>query len=126
MRMDAENRLVGLMVSHDFSLLVGLMAILKAGDAFVPIDPKYPAERVDFIIRDCEIEILITEQEWLEIASQIAERNPSIQHLICVDCAEQAGGRTTGAQLHDYRDYMSATPSTVSTESDPDRLAYVI
>ena len=37
-----------------------LLGILKAGAAYVPLDPEYPVDRVAFILRDCEAEVLVT------------------------------------------------------------------
>ena len=43
--------------------LVALLAILKSGAAYVPLDPEYPAERVNFILSDCGAKTLVTTKE---------------------------------------------------------------
>ncbi|HKG78331.1 MAG TPA: amino acid adenylation domain-containing protein, partial [Pyrinomonadaceae bacterium] len=77
--------LIGLMADESSGLLVGLMGILKSGHAFVPIDPAYPAERVEFILNECGVEILITERKYQANARQFCEHCTSLQHIICLD-----------------------------------------
>ena len=45
----------------NLNLPVAIYGVLKAGAAYVPIDPLAPAERISFIMNDCQIECLITE-----------------------------------------------------------------
>src|SRR5262249_45870715 len=85
----SSRSLVGLMADRSPNLLVGLMAILKAGSAVVPIDPKHPLERMDFIIKDCDIEILITERRYLEKAEKLSNANGSLKHVGCIDDVDQ-------------------------------------
>ena len=53
--------LIGLCVDRSPRMLVGMLAILKAGAAYVPIDPKFPVERQTFILEDANISHLLTE-----------------------------------------------------------------
>ncbi|PPK63149.1 non-ribosomal peptide synthetase [Actinokineospora auranticolor] len=54
---------VGLALRRTPSLLVGILGVLKAGAAYVPLDPAYPAERLTFMLDDAEIAYLVTEAE---------------------------------------------------------------
>ncbi|HRI67280.1 MAG TPA: condensation domain-containing protein, partial [Polyangium sp.] len=56
---------VGLCVERSVDMLVGLLGILKAGAAYVPLDPSYPAERLCYMLADAGISILVT-QSYLE------------------------------------------------------------
>jgi amino acid adenylation domain-containing protein len=55
--------LVGICVERSVSMVVGLLAILKAGAAYVPLDTEYPKERLAFIIEDTQISVLLTTQK---------------------------------------------------------------
>ncbi len=63
--------LVGLCVDRSPSMAAGIWAILKAGGAFVPLDPAYPAERLAFLIADSAAPVVLVEPTW-----PIAARRP--------------------------------------------------
>ncbi|WP_141758786.1 non-ribosomal peptide synthetase, partial [Duganella sp. HH105] len=51
---------VGIAVERSFEMVVGLLAILKAGAAYVPLDPEYPADRLTYMQEDSGIALLLT------------------------------------------------------------------
>lgn len=55
------NRLVAVCCDRSIEMIVAIIATLKAGCAYVPIDPAYPAERIQFILKDTGAAILLTE-----------------------------------------------------------------
>ncbi|MEL6496506.1 MAG: amino acid adenylation domain-containing protein [Cyanobacteria bacterium J06623_7] len=59
----AGKSLVGVYLDRDSSLVVTLLAILKAGAAYVPLDPRYPSERLNYIINHGNISYIITRQD---------------------------------------------------------------
>ena len=54
---------VGIVLERSVELIVAELAVLKCGAAYVPIDPAFPAERKNFIIRDCEAKIVLSIEE---------------------------------------------------------------
>jgi len=52
--------LVGVCMGRSLDLTVGLLAVLKAGGACVPLDPTYPPERLAFMVRDAAIATVLT------------------------------------------------------------------
>jgi amino acid adenylation domain-containing protein len=56
------NVLVGLCVERSFEMVVGLLGILKAGGTYVPLDPDYPPERLNFMLEDAQPPVLVTRQ----------------------------------------------------------------
>ncbi|HSE18129.1 MAG TPA: amino acid adenylation domain-containing protein [Pyrinomonadaceae bacterium] len=52
--------LVGLCVERSLELVIGMLGILKAGGAFVPLDPSYPRERLQFMIDDAKPAVILT------------------------------------------------------------------
>lgn len=54
-------------------MIVGLLGIMKAGGAYVPIDPAYPESRLQYILEDAQIKVLVTQeklqQKWLYLHS---------------------------------------------------------
>ena len=52
---------VGICVERSLEMVVGLLAIQKAGGAYVPIDPTLPTERINYILEDSQVPILLTQ-----------------------------------------------------------------
>lgn len=55
------NTLVGISVERSLEMVIGLYGILKAGGAYLPIDPTYPAERIEYMLEDSQVPILLTQ-----------------------------------------------------------------
>ena len=69
-----EDR-VGICVERRIEMAVGLLAILKAGAAYVPLDPKYPRERLEYTLKDAAVKALLTEDRLKEVfAERVGER----------------------------------------------------
>ncbi|MFN6441574.1 MAG: amino acid adenylation domain-containing protein [Nostoc sp. DedSLP01] len=58
--------LVGLCVERSPLMVIGLLAILKAGSAYVPLDPEYPTERLSFMLDDTQVPVLLTQKQLLD------------------------------------------------------------
>ncbi len=57
--------LVGIATERSFDMIVGLLAILKAGGGYVPLDPDYPASRLARMLEDVELPVLLTRDRLL-------------------------------------------------------------
>lgn len=91
------NDLVAIIADRSLELIAGIYGILKAGAAYVPIDPAYPKERIAYIIRNSQASLVLIQPqlreagilegdqlEWLELldihtGSQVQESIPSLQ-----------------------------------------------
>ncbi|NEP04862.1 MAG: amino acid adenylation domain-containing protein [Okeania sp. SIO4D6] len=60
------NVKVGICVERSLEMVIGLLGILKAGGAYVPIDASYPAERLNYMLGDTAVPILLTSESILE------------------------------------------------------------
>ncbi|SHL87101.1 non-ribosomal peptide synthetase [Mucilaginibacter sp. OK098] len=63
----AINEKVGVMAGRSVVQITGLLAVLKVGGCYVPLDPDYPEERLNFIIKDSGINIVITHSRFAGI-----------------------------------------------------------
>ncbi|MBR8664605.1 bacitracin non-ribosomal peptide synthetase BacC [Bacillus paralicheniformis] len=53
------DMIVGVMAERSVEMIVGMLAVLKAGGAYLPIDPEYPEDRIRYMIEDSGISILL-------------------------------------------------------------------
>ena len=67
--------LIGLSVARSAEMMIGLLGIMKAGGAYLPLDPEYPLERLHFILEDAQAPLLITQEklrgQWDGFAGKI-------------------------------------------------------
>ncbi|MGB7605975.1 MAG: amino acid adenylation domain-containing protein, partial [Lutisporaceae bacterium] len=56
------DAMVGIMAERSIEMVIGIMAILKVGGAYVPIDPEYPEDRIAYILADSDASILLTQR----------------------------------------------------------------
>ncbi|HEY0728959.1 MAG TPA: non-ribosomal peptide synthetase, partial [Pyrinomonadaceae bacterium] len=61
---------VGVLVDRSVELIVALLAILKAGGTYVPLDGSYPAQRLRFMLEDAGVTLLLTQREQPEILTE--------------------------------------------------------
>ncbi|HKS35991.1 MAG TPA: amino acid adenylation domain-containing protein [Verrucomicrobiae bacterium] len=114
------DALVGLCVERSPVMVVGLLGVLKAGGAYLPLDPAYPRERLAFMLEDSGASVLLTQKkllaslpkhkvrkichdsEWRLISRESAER-PSVgalpEHLAYVLYTSGSTGKPKGVQI---------------------------
>ncbi|PYV65120.1 MAG: non-ribosomal peptide synthetase, partial [Acidobacteria bacterium] len=61
----SAETLIGLYLDRSLDMMVALLGILKAGAAYVPLDPVYPKERIAFIVEDSGVSVLITQEHLI-------------------------------------------------------------
>jgi amino acid adenylation domain-containing protein len=59
------ERLVGIYFDRSLDMVVGLLAILKAGAGYVPLDPTYPKERLAFMLEDANVAVVVTQEKLI-------------------------------------------------------------
>ena len=93
-------------MDRSLEMLVGLLAVLKAGGAYLPLDPEYPPERIAFMIEDSQARAVLTQNPLLNRLPETAART------ICLDADSAFFSLESGENLQ--------------VRAVPDNLAYVI
>jgi amino acid adenylation domain-containing protein len=57
---------VGIMSGRNIELILGILAIMKAGGAYLPLDPTIPAERLEYMLQDSEAKLLLLEEKFMD------------------------------------------------------------
>jgi len=73
---------IGIYLNRSIETAISIFGILQAGGVYVPIDPKAPVTRSQFLIEDCEIKILITQLAQRKKISQITKDKNNIHTII--------------------------------------------
>ncbi|TGV18051.1 amino acid adenylation domain-containing protein, partial [Mesorhizobium sp. M00.F.Ca.ET.186.01.1.1] len=103
-----KNEIVGIMAERSLAMIIGLLAIEKAGAAYLPIDPATPAERIQYLLEDSGARLVLTQTKLIE-------------QMTFTDTAEIA--------VHDLEDevqYASYERTNPGVPLLPDDLAYVL
>ena len=98
--------LVGIFTDRSIEMLVGLLAVLKAGGAYLPLDPEYPPERIRFMIEDSQARVVLTQNSLLHRLPDTAAQT------ICLDA--------------DCSAFSNESSENVQSPALADNLAYVI
>lgn len=67
--------LVGVLLTRSVELIVSVVAILKCGAAYLPVDPEYPTERIRTILNESQTRFLISNEKSLEKFTHVSARN---------------------------------------------------
>lgn len=103
---------VGIYLDKRLETVVASFAAPAAGGVFVPINPILKAEQVGFIVRDCEVRVLITSRDRLATLQPVLAQCPSLRHVVLVDAADLGAPADagTGANCVRYADLLDASP----------------
>ncbi|HEY9116149.1 MAG TPA: amino acid adenylation domain-containing protein [Bacteroidales bacterium] len=97
---------IGIMVERSERMIIGILAILKSGGAYLPVDPNYPIERIKFLINDSKMQVLLSENQF------IPKINKELSGINCINL--ESDENYTG---------NSSNPSNINKPND---LVYVI
>ncbi len=95
---------VGIMMTHSLEMAVAILAVLKAGAAYLPIDPSYPLERIQYMVKDSRARIVL-------VNPGLGER-PDLDSLVVT--------------LDARTDIGEGGEQNMKLEVAPDNLAYLI
>ncbi len=98
-----SDSIVAIMVEKSLDMIVGIMGVLKSGGAYLPIDPEYPKDRIEYMLEDSEAIMLLTQKSISTDISYSGE-------IIILDEYET---------LHEDKNNLEAIVK-------PDNLAYII
>ncbi len=106
-----EKTLVAICLERSVEMVVGILAVLKAGGAYIPLDPSYPIERLSFMLSDSQVSLLISHSSLINNFKQLTNDKEKIT-IISIDS--------------DWKFVKQESPENPINTSKADNLAYVI
>jgi len=103
-----NNSIVGVMQNRSFEMIISILAVLKAGGAYIPIDPEYPEDRISYMLSNSKSPVLISAKHL----------NDKIRNI-------NFNGNVIFADLDNTQIY-SLPNDNIKNISTPDDLSYII
>lgn len=76
-----NSNVIGLMFYRSFEMIIAMLAVLKLGAAYLPLDPAYPKERIDYILKDSNCNFLLKSNDISFKNEDIRTLNVSEKYL---------------------------------------------
>lgn len=115
---------VGIYLPKSIDSLASVFGVLKAGAAYVPVDPYAPAARGAYILNDCSVRTVIMERRfWDKFQAALCQLGGYIAHPILLD--DVGGGRFLAEALA-RQQAQDPAPVAAAVASSPEDLAYIL
>jgi amino acid adenylation domain-containing protein len=109
-----NEALVGVLLERSIELVIALLAVLKAGGAYIPLDPSFPKDRLSFMLEDSRAAVLITQESLLDTAPVSNAVTVCLDRLLPFNNAEITGP-PRGAVHAQQRAYVIYTSGSTGT-----------
>ena len=99
---------VGILQSSSKEVIPSILGVLKAGGAFLNLDPNLPQDRLLYMLKDAGVNYLITEKNLVSLANRLQWRG-GVDHIICINSHniyQERGGLTNELMRKDLWDYI--------------------
>ncbi|HKY68505.1 MAG TPA: AMP-binding protein, partial [Acidimicrobiales bacterium] len=124
---------VGVQAEKSLESVVALYGAMKAGAAYVPLDPAAPAARLGFIAADCGIRVLCSPSSLAASWAGLVDAGAPLEHVVALDVGQvveggpgaEAPAVPHGVTLHGGADLAGFEPVTAARTIDDD-LAYIL
>ena len=100
---------VGICVRPSIEMVVGLLAILKAGGTYVPLDHSYPKERLTFMLEDAHVAVLLTQKDMHVDIPESLKNNVIVIDMLEATCIPNCGMNHTNNVCADNTAYIIYT-----------------
>ena len=114
---------VGIYLEKRFETVVSSFGAPAAGGVFVPLNPLLKAEQVAFILRDCDVRVLVTSPERLALLAPVLAGCPALRHVVVTEPASQLVPLPPGVALSTWVDVLEGPSMPAHRVIDTDMTA---
>ena len=102
-----KGELVCILKERATNFLIPILAILKAGGVYVPIDSTYPPERIRYMLSNSEVRFLLTDYSFLNELTNLLEPCSHLRGITCLDAKPNniAIATPAGINIYDQHDF---------------------
>ncbi|MCP5053327.1 MAG: amino acid adenylation domain-containing protein, partial [bacterium] len=97
-----NDSLIGLMMERSIEMIVALLGIMKGRGAYLPVDPGYPRERIDFMLRDSGAEIIVTNNLMVKRLNGSREQTDKPTNLAYIIYTSGSTGKPKGVLIQHH------------------------
>ncbi len=81
----SKGEFIGIFKDRDINFLIAILAIYKAGGAYIPIDSTYPPNRIEYMLSNSEVKFLLTDFSLLNMLNDLINSCSQLKSIICLD-----------------------------------------
>jgi acyl-CoA ligase (AMP-forming) (exosortase A-associated) len=122
----ARAERVAVYLEKRFETVIAIFGTSAAGGVFVPINPLLKAEQVAYILKDCNVRVLVTSGERLETLIGVLVECPDLRHVVVVGADDRqsiARGALKGLSVHAWNELLASPPRPGHRVIDTDMAA---
>ncbi|ELS00502.1 amino acid adenylation enzyme/thioester reductase family protein [Xenococcus sp. PCC 7305] len=84
---------IAVVKERDLNFLISILAILKIGGVYIPIDSSYPTERIKYMVTNSQVKTILTDPLTLKTLPESIADCPQLKNLVCLDKKQNVGAQ---------------------------------
>ncbi|MEH2342114.1 MAG: amino acid adenylation domain-containing protein [Nostoc sp.] len=125
----SKGDFVGIFKARDINFLVAILAIYKAGGAYIPIDSTYPPNRIKYMLSNSELKFILTDYSLLNSLSDLVEDDSQLSSIVCLDDVlnkTKLGANKTELKIYSKCDFDQLAHDNLEHLNDAVTPAYML
>lgn len=125
----SKGDFVGIFKARDINFLVAILAIYKAGGAYIPIDSTYPPNRIKYMLSNSEVKFILTDYSLLNSLSDLVEDDSQLSSIVCLDDVlnkTKLGANKTELKIYSKCDFDQLAHDNLEHLNDAVTPAYML
>ncbi|MEM7594808.1 MAG: amino acid adenylation domain-containing protein, partial [Cyanobacteria bacterium P01_A01_bin.83] len=123
-----KGEFVGIFKDRDINFLIAILAIYKAGGAYIPIDSTYPLNRIKYMLSNSEITFLLTDYFSLNILPEVVASCSKLKYITCLDVKPHnlVESKIAKVNVYDQLDFHNLPQSNLEVINEAIDPAYIL